>query len=78
MAPQVNDTRTLERRIIETTEIIASASESAKRYATSAAERKSEIIKRLAEEGLVNVSDRNVSLTEKGFYLSNSILAEIL
>ena len=42
-APQTNDTRTLERRIIETTEIIAPASESAKRYATSAADRKSEI-----------------------------------
>ena len=42
-APQVNETRTLERRIIDTTEIIASASESAKRYATSAADKKSEI-----------------------------------
>ena len=49
-----------------------------KRFNRSFAERKSEIIKKLAEEGLVNVSDRNVSLTEKGFYLSNSILAEIL
>ena len=43
IAPQVNDTKTLERRIIETTEIIASASERAKRYATSAADKKSEI-----------------------------------
>ena len=42
-APQLKDTNTLERRIIETTDIIASGSDSAKRYATSAAERKSEI-----------------------------------
>lgn len=44
IAPQTNDTTTDERRIIETTDIIASSRLSAVRYAKSAAESKIDII----------------------------------
>jgi hypothetical protein len=43
IAPQANDTTTEPRRIIDTTDIIASPSDSATKYARSAAERKSEM-----------------------------------
>ena len=43
-APQANDTTTEPRRIIDTTDIIASLSDKATKYAKSAAESSSEII----------------------------------
>ena len=43
IAPQANDTTTEPRRIIDTTDIIASPSDSATKYAKSAAERNNEI-----------------------------------
>ena len=39
---------------------------------------KEELLERLEREGLVTLSDGRLALTERGFYISNSILIEIL
>lgn len=49
-----------------------------KRFGRSFADGKEKILARLSEEGLVRLDDGRVALTERGFYLSNSILVEIL
>ena len=48
------------------------------RFGKSFTEEKEDILTRLAAEGLLTLSDGRIALTEKGFYLSNSILVEIL
>ena len=47
-------------------------------FSVSFTEGKEGIISRLEREGLLTLSDGRISLTERGFYLSNSILVEIL
>ena len=41
-------------------------------------EAQEELLERLEREGLVTLSDGRLALTERGFYISNSILIEIL
>ena len=55
-----------------------SLSEYAARFGKSFTEGKQDILARLSAEGLIILSDDRLALTEKGFYLSNSILVEIL
>ena len=55
-----------------------SLSEYAARFGKSFTEGKQDILARLSAEGLIILSDDRMALTEKGFYLSNSILVEIL
>lgn len=47
-------------------------------FGRSFTEGKEEIISRLEREGLLTISGERIALTERGFYLSNSILVEIL
>ena len=55
-----------------------SLSEYKERFGMSFTEGKSDILFRFEREGLITLSDDRISLTERGFYLSNSILVEIL
>ena len=48
------------------------------RFGTSFTEGKEHVLKRLQDEGLISLSGDRIALTERGFYLSNSILVEIL
>ena len=48
------------------------------RFARSFTEGKEELIDRLVKEGLMTLDGTRIALTERGFYLSNSILVEIL
>lgn len=48
------------------------------RFGSSFTDGKQDMIFRLEEEGLLTLSDDRIALTERGFYLSNSILVEIL
>ena len=48
------------------------------RYGISFLDGKELVIDRFVNAGLISLSDDRISLTEKGFYLSNSILVEIL
>ena len=47
-------------------------------FGVSFTEGKEELLARLVSEGLLTLSDGRIALTERGFYLSNSILVEIL
>ena len=47
-------------------------------FGASFTEGKEELLSRLAKEGLLTLNDGRIALTERGFYLSNSILVEIL
>ena len=47
-------------------------------FGVSFTDGKEEILSRLEKEGLLTVKDDRIALTEEGFYVSNSILAEIL
>jgi oxygen-independent coproporphyrinogen-3 oxidase len=55
-----------------------SLSEYEHRFKRSFTEGKDELLSRLAREGLVILDGDRIALTERGFYLSNSILVEIL
>ena len=55
-----------------------SLSEYENRFGTPFTEGKEELLARLAREGLITLYDGRIALTERGFYLSNSILIEIL
>ncbi len=55
-----------------------SLSEYKSRFGSSFTDGKEVIINRLHREGLISLSDERIFLTERGFYLSNSILVEIL
>ena len=55
-----------------------SLSEYESRCGFSFAKGKEELLSRLAREGLITLTDGRIALTERGFYLSNSILIEIL
>lgn len=55
-----------------------SLSEYERRFARPFTDGKEELISRLVNEGLLTVCDGMIALTERGFYLSNSILVEIL
>lgn len=48
------------------------------KFGASFTDGKEDVLKNLIGAGLLNISDGRISLTEKGFYLSNSILIEIL
>ena len=48
------------------------------RFGKSFCAGKEKLLTRLAEEGLVRIADGRISLTYKGFYLSNSILVEFI
>ncbi len=48
------------------------------RFGVSFTSGKDDILARLEREGLVSLVDGKIALTERGFYLSNSILIEIL
>ena len=48
------------------------------RFGASFTYGKEDILKRLESEGLISLTDERIALTERGFYLSNSILVEIL
>ena len=48
------------------------------RYGISFLDGKELVIDQFVNAGLISLSDDRISLTEKGFYLSNSILIEIL
>ena len=49
-----------------------------RRFGRSLTEGKEAVIERLSREGLLILADGRIALTERGFYLSNSILIEIL
>ena len=53
-------------------------SEYESRFGVSFTAGKESILDRLKREGLITLSDGVIALTERGFYLSNSILVEIL
>ena len=55
-----------------------SLSEYEARFGRSFTEGKEDILERLEDEGLITLGDGRIALTEHGFYLSNSILIEIL
>ena len=55
-----------------------SLSEYRERFDRSFTDGKEDILGRLEEEGLITLSGGRIALTERGFYLSNSILVEIL
>ena len=55
-----------------------SLSEYSAKFGVSFTEGKEDIIARLSREGLLRLTDDRISLTERGFYLSNAILVEIL
>ena len=55
-----------------------SLSEYESRFGVSFTEGKEELLTRLAREGLITLTTGRIALTERGFYLSNSILIEIL
>ena len=48
------------------------------RFGLSFTEGKEQVLRRLFDEGLISMTDDRIALTERGFYLSNSILVEIL
>ena len=48
------------------------------RFGVSFTDGKEEVLSRLESEGLLTLSSDRIALTERGFYLSNSILVEIL
>ena len=48
------------------------------RFGKSFTEGKEAVIERFLEEGLLKLTDEGIALTERGFYISNSILIEIL
>ena len=48
------------------------------RFGSSFTAGKEDILDRLRREGLISLKDGMIALTERGFYLSNSILVEIL
>ena len=48
------------------------------RFGKSFLSGKESVIARLSDEGLLTLSDGRIALTERGFYLSNAILVEIL
>lgn len=48
------------------------------RFGASFTVGKEDVISRLSEAGLITLTDGRLALTERGFYLSNSILVEIL
>ena len=48
------------------------------RFGKSFTEGKEAVIERFAAEGLLKLTDERIALTERGFYISNSILIEIL
>ena len=48
------------------------------RFGRSFTEGKEDILKRLERDGLITIIDGRIALTERGFYISNSILIEIL
>ena len=55
-----------------------SLSEYEERFGSSFTDGKEDIIRKFIEQGLMTLSDGRLALTERGFYLSNSILVEIL
>ena len=55
-----------------------SLSEYKDRFGVSFTQGKEKILEKLNSEGLIVLSDDRIALTERGFYLSNSILVEIL
>ena len=55
-----------------------SLAEYAERFGVSFTDGKEGILTRLEAEGLISFADDRLALTERGFYLSNSILIEIL
>ena len=55
-----------------------SLSEYKSRFGVSFTKGKEDILHRLEREGLITLSNGKIALTERGFYLSNSILIEIL
>ena len=55
-----------------------SLSDYERRFGKSFKTGREELLSRFEKEGLMTVSDDRIALTERGFYLSNSILVEIL
>ena len=55
-----------------------SLSEYRRKFGASFTEGKEQIMSRLSSDGLISLTDDRIALTEKGFYLSNAILVEIL
>lgn len=55
-----------------------SLSEYSERFGVSFTEGKEELIERFCREGLMRLDNGRLSITESGFYVSNSILVEIL